>query len=168
MTKKILLILTIFSLSFFAYAENGKPPTSVIDLQAIAKALETKRAELNKKEAELNAKEKRLNALEEELIKKEARIAEMRNEVSGYLDKIKKNEDDNLNQLASLYQNTKPKSAAAIIAKMDLTKAVQLFQRINSRAAGKIFSALGKTDPEYASKLSERLTPEKLKAISNQ
>lgn len=67
-------------------------------------------------------------------------------------------EDENLDKLATFYANAKAKDAAKIISKMDIKKAVKLFQRMRPMAAGEILSALGRLDPEFASRISERLT----------
>ena len=54
-----------------------------------------------------------------------------------------------------------------VIAKMDISKAVSLFQRMPARAAGKILTSLGKVDADFASQISERLTPDKNELLSS-
>lgn len=158
----VLTLAFVFSLSISAYAEE---PQSLNELQKIAATLEQRKADLDRREADISAREKLLSIKEEELLKKENQITQMKEEVSKYLAGIKESEDKNMDMLAKFYATTKPKSAAAIISKMELDKAVKLFQKIDPRAAGKILSAMGKSDPEFASKVTEQLTPEALNSV---
>jgi flagellar motility protein MotE (MotC chaperone) len=157
MTKLMAVLLILFSLSAYAADTQG-----IVDLQSLAARLEAKDLELQKKEADLADKEKRLKSLEEELLKKENELNDIKSTITQRLEDVKKSEDENLTSLAKIYSSTKPKSAAEIIAKMDTDKAVQLFLRMPSMTAGKIMAALGKIDAEKASKISEKLSPEKV------
>jgi flagellar motility protein MotE (MotC chaperone) len=157
--KKTLFILTILTLTLFS--TNLFASEKLLNLQSLAKKLEKKEEELSQREKELNDKEKELNILKKDLELKQKHLEDLRNKLDDKLKEIKKIEDENLDKLAKIYASTKAKSAAEIISKMDLEKAVSLFQRIPDRAAGKIMTALGKLDSDFASKISERLTPDK-------
>jgi hypothetical protein len=39
---------------------------------------------------------------------------------------------------------------------------------MNSMTAGKIMSAMGKSDPKFAARISEKLTPENIQGINEQ
>lgn len=132
---------------------------ALVDLQKISENLKNKEKILNERESNLNEKEKYLNEYESELKKKEAELSILRQKLEDLYNKIRIAEDKNLDQLAKVYASTKAKSAAEIIVKMELSKAVSLFQRMNPMSAGKILTAMGGIDPDFASKISEILTP---------
>jgi len=162
MKIKAVLLIIIFAIGVGAQAE------SLTDLQAIAKELERRKIELDEKEKNMNSKEERLKALEEELLQKESALRKLKDDISARLAEIKTIEDENLDKLAKAYGSSKAKSAAAIISKMDMEKAVQLFLRMQSMTAGKVMSEMGKTDPDFAAQLSERLAPSKIQGIDGQ
>ena len=144
-------ILITFSLSSFA-------ADKISDLDKISRNLKKKEEELVKKEAELKKKEDELKLLQQVLEKKEKDINKKFQKLLALYEKIKEIEDKDLDRLAKYYASTNPKSAAKIIAKMKLEKAVQLFRRMSPMAAGGILSQLGKIDPDKASKISEAMT----------
>lgn len=154
------MIMTLFTGSAFA--------ESLANLQAIATELEKRKLELDEREKVLAGKEERMRALEEELLQKESELRKLKDTISARLEEIKTREDENLDKLAKAYGSAKAKSAADIIAKMDLDKSVQLFLRMNSMTAGKIMSAMGKSDPVYAAKISERLTPDEIQGVNEE
>ncbi|WP_022851943.1 hypothetical protein [Limisalsivibrio acetivorans] len=163
--SRLVLLFALLLASINVYAAD---PQSIVDIQALANKLEQREMELNQRAAKLDEKEKRLRALEEELLNKENELNKIKQTVTSRLEDIKKVEDENLDTLAKVYASTKAKSAAAIISNMELDKSVQLMIRIQPLFAGKIMSELGKQAPQYASKLSERLAPEKLQLIDSQ
>lgn len=156
----LIMIMTLFTGSAFA--------ESLANLQAIATELEKRKLELDEREKVLAGKEERMRALEEELLQKESELRKLKDTISARLEEIKTREDENLDKLAKAYGSAKAKSAADIIAKMDLDKSVQLFLRMNSMTAGKIMSAMGKSDPVYAAKISERLTPDEIQGVNEE
>lgn len=153
----LIIIMTVFTGSVMA--------ESLANLQLIAKELEKRRVELDEKEKQLAGKEDRLKALEEELLQKESELRQLKETISARLNEIKTQEDENLDTLAKAYGSAKAKASADIISKMDLEKAVQLFLRMNSLTAGKIMSAMGKSDPVFAARISEKLTPERIQGV---
>jgi flagellar motility protein MotE (MotC chaperone) len=156
MNKSLLVIFILF-----LFTINSQAQDNLLNLQALATKLAKKQSELDKREQELNSKEKTLQILKQNLDEKEVELNKIRKQLDAKLKEIKMVEDKNLDQLAKIYSSTKAKSAAEIIAKMDLYKAVKLFQRMQPRPAGKILSSLAKIDPDFASKISEKLTPDK-------
>lgn len=158
--NKILAAVLFAALAFAtAHAEN------LADLQAISKQLDARKKDLDTREKNIRIKEERVKALEENLIQKEIEIRKMQDSVTARLKEIKVQEDKNLDKLAKDYSSAKAKNAAQVIVKMDLDKAVQLFQRLPSMTAGKIISAMGAIDAQYAAKISERLTPDKIQGV---
>lgn len=162
MKIKALLLIIILTMTGTVYAN------SLANLQLIAQELEKRKLELDEREKKLNGKEERMNALEEELLAKESALRELKDTISKRLEEIKQIEDENLDSLAKAYGSAKAKSSAEIISKMQMGKAVQLFLRMNAMTAGKIMSAMGKSDPAFAARLSNRLTPDKINGIDEE
>ncbi len=158
--NKLFAAVLFAALSFVSvHAEN------LADLQAISKQLDARKKDLDTREKNIRVKEERVKALEDNLIQKEIEIRKMQDAVTARLKEIKVQEDKNLDKLAKDYSSAKAKNAAQVIVKMDLDKAVQLFQRLPSMTAGKIISAMGTIDAAYAAKISERLTPDKIQGV---
>ncbi|MGE4317674.1 MAG: MotE family protein [Deferribacterales bacterium] len=166
--KNNLVPLAVFLSVIFFCAVFTASAESLADLQAISKSLDKRKLELDKREKDIRTKEERLKALEDSLIQKDIEIRKMQDSIVARLKEIKIQEDKNLDKLAKDYGSAKAKSAAQVIVKMDIEKSVQLFQRLPSMTAGKILSAMGTIDPEYAAKLSEKLTPDKIQGINAQ
>lgn len=160
--KTALLMIIITAFTATAMAE------SLANLQVIAQELEKRKLDLDDREKNLASKEERLKALEDELLQKESALRKLKDDITARLNEIKTREDGNLDKLAKAYGSAKAKSSADIIAKMDLDKAVQLFLRMNSMTAGKIMSAMGKSDPVFAARISEKLTPGKIKGVDEE
>lgn len=170
MNRFILLFSVLFFFcSFFSFANSQDNNTDITqnitfeELKIIAENLRLKEQKLFEKENELSKKEAQLKEYEANLQAKEKELNDIKNSLEDLYKKIKITEDENLDHLARAYGSAKAKSAAEVIAKMDLDKAVSLFQRMNPMTAGKILTALSQVDAEFASKISERLTPEKEK-----
>lgn len=132
----------------------------LVDPQVLLNDLREKEKTLGAKEADLNAKEMRLKTLEQSLLDRENELKQMRQTVTDRLKELDVKEDEDLNKLAKIYAATKAKSAAAIFIKMDPEKAVAIFRRMNPSAAAKILNEMGRVNPEYASKLSDGLSPQ--------
>lgn len=153
-------IVTLCLISLFAfgaaYAEEQN--SKIIDTTAILKELREKEKNLNIREADLNAKEARLNAMEQDLLARENDIKKIRDEVSSQLKSLGEQQNKELDNLVKIYSTSKPKSVANIITTMDIDTAVAIFSRMTPNVAGKLLNELGKSNPEYASKMAERLT----------
>lgn len=153
----ILFIVFIFGITVYSETIDYN------ELKSIADNLKQKEEMLNKKEADLNKKEQELKIFEQSLIEKEKELAAIRSKLEELYNKIRIIEDENLDKIAKVYGSTKAKSAAKSIVKMDLDKAVSLFQRMAPMTAGKILTEIANIDSEFASKISERMTPTKNK-----
>ncbi|MDY6820406.1 MAG: hypothetical protein SVN78_02155 [Deferribacterota bacterium] len=154
----ILILFFLFSNGLFA--QNNK----LIDLQRWEKRLEEKEKRLNRKEQELLKKEKEnkliLEAIEKEnrrLKKQKQELVEIGNNIKTLKEQVEDLENKNLDKLANIYNSAKARDAARVISNMDVDTAVKLFKRLSPMAAGEIMSELGKTDPKFASEVSERL-----------
>lgn len=157
MKKIIVISLLLFSFNI-VYAQNNQQNQNVIDTTAILKELREKEKNLNIREADLNAKEARLNAMEQDLLARETDIKKIRDEVTTQLKSLGEQQNKELDKLVKVYSTSKPKAAANIIVTMNIDTAISIFSRMTPNVAGKILNELGKIDPEYASKMAERLT----------
>lgn len=152
----IIFIICLLVSNYIEAAEQNN--NKVIDTTAILRQLREKERDLNIREADLNAKEARLNAMEQDLLSRENDIKNIREEVSSQLKSLSEQQDTELDNLVKVYSTSKPKSVANIIITMDVDTAVAIFSRMTPNVAGKILNELGKSNPEYASKMAERLT----------
>lgn len=159
-TAMLIIIMMLFAGQVMA--------ESLANLQVIAQELDKRKTELDQREKDLANKEARLKALEDDLMQKESDLRKLKDDITARLDEVKTQEDKNLDSLAKAYGSAKANSAASIISKMELEKAVQLFLRMNSMTAGKILSAMGKTSPDFAAKISDKLTPQNIKGVDAQ
>lgn len=132
---------------------------SSVNIEKIINDLREREKALDAREVDLNARQERLNTLEKEILSRENELKKLRKEVTDRITELKAEEDKELDKLARMYSSTKPKSAAAILTKMELEKAVAIFRRMSPQVAGKLLNEMGRLDPLYASKLSEELTP---------
>lgn len=146
---------------FIGVFSSAVAEDKLLNLQKLSEKLEKRQAELNEREAQLNERENTLKILKKEIDTKQTELDMLRVKLDNKLNEIKKVEDENLEQLSKIYSSTKAKSAAEVISKMELRKAVSLFQRMPARAAGKVLTSMAKIDPLFASKISEELTPDK-------
>lgn len=154
--RKILAISLLIALcmGINLYAQENQ----TINTSEILKNIREKEKALNIREADLNAKEARLNAMEQDLLARENDIKKIRDEVSKELKILGEKQDKELDNLVNVYSKAKPKAAANIIREMDMGTALAIFNKMTPNVAGKILNELGKTDPEFASKMAEKLT----------
>ncbi|MEF3255525.1 MAG: hypothetical protein K6348_08205 [Deferribacterales bacterium] len=149
-----LLFITIFFISTTSYSAD-------VNIQDLQKRLQEKEKKLDQREKLLVEREKRVTLLENELKNKQKELEEIRATLQKLYDDIKGAEDENIDKLVKTLSNTKPKSAAAIMEKMDVEQAARVLNRMEPKKSGAIMSALGKTNPEAAAKISEKLLPPK-------
>lgn len=150
MNIRLLFFIIFFGLSGMVTAQD-------VNLQDLQKRLQDKEVQLSNREKMLNEKEKRLMLLENELNSKQKELEQIRSSLQKMYDEIMTTQDEDVNKLVKTLSNTKPKSAAAIIEKMDMDKAVKVLRNMDPRKAGAIMTALGKSNPDAAAKISDKL-----------
>lgn len=121
----------------------------------VLRLLEEKRAQLALEEQRLARERKELEKLRAEVTQ---RVAELK-KVQGVLEKLVKEERNQrqarIQQLVKVLSNMRPDSASAVVAKLDDQMAVEIFNRMQSRIAGKVMAGL---EPEQAARISVLLT----------
>lgn len=148
-------------LAIFFVVSNASTQNTDINIQELQKRLLEKENQLSQKEKLLNEREKRLSLLESELKNKQKELEDVRNSLQKLYDDIKGTGDENLDKLVKTLSNTKPKSAAAIIENMDIEQSVKVLKRMDPKKSGAIMTALGKSNPAVAAKISEKIIPQK-------
>jgi flagellar motility protein MotE (MotC chaperone) len=145
-----------------AVAENPAPDQTI---SATLSSLEAKRLEIEKEQQQLNAQKAQLEALKRELDAKIDTLAKLQKQIEADLqkrDKLKAQaqnqrsveEEAKLKQLVKIYTSMKPKTAAALINKLDLDVVLKLFARMKG---AQVASILSYADRDRAALISERL-----------
>lgn len=132
----------------------GIPIPDKLDPRVIG-LIEQRRAELVAEEDRINRQREELNKLRADV---DTRIEELK-KVQVVLEELVKTEQtqrqDRLTQLVKVLTSMRPASAAAVVGRLDDQMAVEVFSRMQSRAAGAVMGAL---KPEQAARISEMLT----------
>jgi flagellar motility protein MotE (MotC chaperone) len=133
--------------------------------KVVLEGLEEKRAAIAMDQERLDQEKKRLETFKEEIDEKLAKLDALKQQIDADLARIeqKKTEqeiqkqaafDAKMNRLVKMYSGMKPKKAAAIVDKMDIEVAKQIFSRMGETSAGQILAFV---DSERAAKISERI-----------
>ncbi|MDX9786405.1 MAG: hypothetical protein RBT11_06505 [Desulfobacterales bacterium] len=147
-------------------APAAEPPVLLPeDMRAVMNTLEKKRIALQEEETRIKKERAQLDLLKRD-------IQEKIDELSGIQKKIEEDlnqkaalasqaeqkkameEDKKIKQLVKVYSSMKPKSAAEIVDKMDLTVVLQVFSHMKGEQVGEILTYVNK---DRAAKISEQL-----------
>ncbi len=134
--------------------ERHFSPVEVELLQSLSK----RRAEIDKYEEEVKMKESLLDATELRINKKLDELKGLQAAVQKILDQYKSQEDTNIRSLVKMYENMKPKSAAAIFNEMEMPVLLLIVDRMSERKAAPILAAM---DPLKAKELTIELAEER-------
>lgn len=145
------------------------PPVQSEDLKAVMETLEKKRLALQEEDARLKQERAGLERLKQEIEYKIEELSGIQQKIEADLNQKaalasqaeqKKNleEEKNIKQLVKVYASMKPKSAAEIVDKMDLTVVLQVFSNMKGEQVGQI---LGYVNKDRAAKISEWLAKKK-------
>ncbi|ACN16782.1 conserved hypothetical protein [Desulforapulum autotrophicum HRM2] len=133
--------------------------------KVVLKGLEEKRAAIAEDQERLEQEKKRLEKFKEEIDEKLEALGTLKQQIQDDLAKLdqRKTEqelesqaafDAKMNTLVKVYSGMKPKKAAAIVDKMDIEVAKQIFSRMRETSAAQILAFV---DSEKAAKISERI-----------
>ncbi len=117
-------------------------------------ALDQRRRRLEARERALADRERQVQALMGQLDARIQRLATLQRQVADYLDRFKKQEEQNLAQLVKVVQSMRPDAAAAALGRMDARLATLVLARMNEKKAAKIMNVL---PPEKAVLLASRM-----------
>ncbi|MBI9087737.1 MAG: hypothetical protein JEZ12_00810 [Desulfobacterium sp.] len=133
--------------------------------KVVLDGLEEKRATIAKDQERLDQEKKRLETFKEEIDEKLGKLTALKEQIDADFARLeqKKTEQEiqkqaafeaKMDRLVKMYSGMKPKKAAAIVDKMDIEVAKQLFSRMRETAAAQILAFV---DSETAAKISERI-----------
>lgn len=133
--------------------------------KVVLRDLEEKKTEINKQQRILDQSRKQLEIISAQLEEKLANLKALQKQVQADMAAFQKKKNDQelerdaaheavIGRMVKIYAGMKPKDAAAIINKMNLEVAQEIFLRMREASASQI---LAYVDSEKAAKISERL-----------
>jgi flagellar motility protein MotE (MotC chaperone) len=130
-----------------AAAAGNKPP--VLDPLSMSPAevdllqkLAERRAALDKRAAELSQREVLLQAAEKRIDEKIAKLAELKKDIGGIVDKQSQEDQDRLKSLVKIYETMKPVDAARIFSQLDMPVLLGVLENMKERNAAPILAAM--------------------------
>lgn len=120
----------------------------------ILQSLSQRREELEVRARDMDLKEKVLATTEIRINDKLEQIKTLRQEVEELLTQYEGAEDTHLKSLVKIYENMKPKDAAAIFNEMDINILLDVIDRMSER---KVAPVLAGMNPERAREVTEEL-----------
>jgi flagellar motility protein MotE (MotC chaperone) len=135
-----------------AVSAGNKPPAldplsmSSAEVDLLQK-LAQRRAELDKRAAELSQREVVLQAAEKRIDEKIAKLAELKKDIGGIVDKQSQEDQERLKSLVKIYETMKPVDAARIFSQLDMPVLLGVLENMKERNAAPILAAM---DPSKA------------------
>lgn len=111
-------------------------PAEIQVLQSLAR----RREEIEKREQKLDAQEALLKAAEQEVDRKIAELNKLRSELEALLGKQQTMEDERILSLVKIYENMKPKEAAAIFNTLDMDVLLAVIGKMSERRSSPIIA----------------------------
>lgn len=116
--------------------------------------LEHRRIELDRRAKAIDLRERLVDLAEERLIAKVDQLSKLQDDVKKLLMNLSDKEEEELNQLAKIYESMKPQAAADVLNRLDNAIVYDLFRRMKSKNTAKIME---KMVPGKARLISEML-----------
>jgi len=117
------------------------PKFSASEVEVLTE-LSKRRAELDKRAEDLDHRELLLKAAEQRVDDKIAQLKDLQTQVDATVDKVKAEDDERLKSLVRIYENMKPKDAAAIFEGMDVPAVLDLLTRMKDLKTAPILAAM--------------------------
>jgi len=119
--------------------------------------LAERRDKLDKREKQINERSALLKAAEQRLVEKQDEFKKIRQEIKDLLRIKDKKDEERLNRLVGIYSNMKPKDAANIFNKLDMTVLLDVMQAMKARKVAPIIAAMNADRArEVTQQLAER------------
>lgn len=106
----------------------------------VLQSLARRREEIEKREQKLAAQEALLKAAEQEVDRKIAELNKLRGELESLLGQQQTMEEDRIASLVKIYENMKPKEAAAIFNTLDMDVLLAVISRMAERRSSPIIA----------------------------
>lgn len=120
--------------------------------------LSDRRAELDKRAAELSQREVLLQAAEKRIDEKIAKLASLKKDIGGIVDKNSAEDEARLKSLVKIYETMKPADAARIFTQLDMPVLLGVLEHMKERNAAPILAAM---DPSKAKAVTLALAERK-------
>jgi len=124
----------------------------------VLQSLARRREEIEKREQKLAEQEALLKAAEQEADRKIAELNKLRADIEGLLGKQAEMEDERILSLVKIYENMKPKEAAAIFNTLDMDVLLAVISRMAERRSSPIIANM---EPERARLVTIRLAEQR-------
>ena len=145
--------------------QNAPCPPCPDPAKVILEGLEEKRAAIAEDQERLGQEKKSLEKFKEDIDAKLETLGALKQQISDDLARLEQRKTDQelerqaafdakMNKLVKVYSGMKPQKAAAIVDKMDIEVAKQIFSRMRETSAAQILAFV---DSEKAAKISERI-----------
>ncbi|MBO0344970.1 hypothetical protein J0X15_07060 [Roseibium sp. CAU 1637] len=119
--------------------------------RAVLESLGKRRDTLNQQEDQLDLREKLLQATEERIQKRVNELKSLEQRIEGQVEEKRKQEEGEIAALVTMYENMKPKDAARIFDRLDLSVMLRVVRQMKPR---KMADILGRMSPETAERLT--------------
>lgn len=123
------------------------PAPSNAQSEDVLEALAERRKTLDKRQAEVEMREKLLAAAEARIDQKIEELKSLKAEVDEVFQTEESKGDEKMKSLVKVYENMKPKDAAAVFEQMEMDVLLNLLDRMNERKLAAILAAM---DPARA------------------
>jgi len=135
-------------------AQEVPPPEMSASERALLDRLQSRRQELEGRAQELDLRESLLRAAERKIEDELAALKSTEERIAAAEAARKAEEDARLKDLVTMYENMKPKQAAAIFDGLDLKVLVDITTKMNPKKSGEI---IAKMSPDAAQRLTVAL-----------
>jgi flagellar motility protein MotE (MotC chaperone) len=123
------------------------------DVRVMAE-LARRKAALDRREHDLEFREAQVSAAELLARREVGQLSALRGEVEKIVNQQTDDASADLAMLGGLFTNMKPAQAAAILGKLDISKAAAILRRLQTRTAGPVLAAM---DPGIAAGVTQEL-----------
>lgn len=130
---------------------NEAKPTSDADVKTLLDALQAREARVEEREQQANTRAKALEVAQAEVERRIAALEEAEQRLRNTLSIAQTAAEDDLSKLTTVYENMKPKEAAAVFEAMEPTFAAGFLGRMRADVAARILAGL---DPQTAYSIS--------------
>lgn len=130
---------------------TGSPKATAPKIGSLLRALQEREAHLKKKEAAIAKRQKALEVADQEITKRLTALANAEEKLRATLSLADGAAENDLTQLTEVYENMKPKIAAALFEQMEPTFAAGFLGRMKPASAAAIMAGLS---PEVAYSIS--------------
>lgn len=117
--------------------------------------LAKRRQQLEAREKALDTREALMKASEKQIDTKIAELTGLKDQIEKLLGQQQKEQNSKITSLVKIYEQMKPKEAAAIFNQMDMTVLLQVVSKMSERKSAPIIAAM---DTQKANELTVRLT----------